>query len=512
MYRRRYGGYRRWFRRQNWYNSDDSDEEIEPIPIKKPKVERVTKPKTGKRPAQPIILYENPPGEPASNATFMDMNDDCINEIFLYLDADDLCSLSTQCQRLQNLATETFMARFPAKVAQVHHFQENGHWLRYPGSDNHIVCFANFNKISIGNSVSNAKDIASLHHYLIAKEESRIDEIRFEGWRSLRPTYGKALADIVQNTKSVIFSRTKIFGEIHKAILCRFPAMEHLVLWNSVEMKCNDDDKDNWLMQEYPNLKRFSWFLKDEIGISDKMIQFFERNENIQHFSLYTNRIQTLERCFEAGIDVTHLYIRITRSVEYILEYLKTNCGSMRLHLLFEDGCRSELTSNLRHLAAVKNNLDGLYFGALQPSQSLATAIGECVHLKHLQIKHSNGVDAFASLPNLENLYVARGVVDASFNAIWNTMFAIATQAPKLKNIFVRNSCRPFSQFNFQQFSMERSKLPNATKVTIHIRTKAPERRFEMSTMQLHYDMVDIKTVEAEDVVNPLVTDWLYAQ
>lgn len=510
MYRR--NNFRQWFRRDLSYYSSDGEEESEegmhPIPVKKRRVERPKKQK--KRPAQPIVIYKNPPGEPASETVFTDMNDDCIIEILAYLDAEDLSCLSTQSRRLQNLATESFMTRFPAKVAQVHSFEENEHWMRYPEYDNHIAAFANFTKISIHNSLTNAQAILSFDQYLKAKYESRIDEIRFEGWRSLRPIHGEAFADIVDRTKTVIFSRVKIIGEFYEAILCHFPAMERLVLWNSIEMTCKVGQKKNWLLKKYPKLKHLSWFLNEEMRIDDKIKQFFKINRRIEYFSLYTTTIETLKRCVEADIDVTHLYLRINDDVDNILKYLQKNCGLMRLHLLFEDGCRSQLTATLRRLFDLKNNLEGLYFDGLPPDYRLAAVIGQCVQLKHLQIRHTDYVGPLASLPNLENLYMARGVVEINFKRNKNTIFAIATHAPKLKNIFIRNSCRPFYEFDFEQFNTYRAKLPDATKVTIHIRTKSRNRRSELATMQLHYDLFDIKTLEAEDIANPLVTHWLY--
>lgn len=444
---------------------------------------------------------------------FILMNDDCIRQILAYLNAADLCALSTQCRRLQELTKDELDRRFPNKSEQIESFEQNGYWFRFLGADAFIVCFAQFRKLSINNALSNQLSIENLKAFTKAKEASVVEDIHFEGCRKIRPSHGKALAELFDNTKSVTFSRCKIVGEFHDVILKHFPSMENLVLWNSLEMTCENNEKTNWLKVKYPNLKSFSWFLDEEITISDDMKRFFKQNKTIKHFSLFAWRIETLKACAEAGIKITHLYYRITQDVPTILDYLKQMCRkekSLRLHLLFDDGCRPELTASLKMFGELKANLRGLYLGGVEPSKKLAETIGQCIQLKHLQVQHCKQVESFAALPKLENVYMSRGIVSHTTHRIRDTMFQIATRAPKLKNLFFRNSCTPFREFNFNKYNAERAKLPGATRMTFHVRTKAKERIAELSKMQLYYDMFNIKITDLEDLANPLTTNWLY--
>lgn len=452
--------------------------------------------------------------EQTLKTNFLTMNDDCIREILAYLNATDLCALSTQCRRLQQLTKDELDCRFPNISERIASFENDGYWFHFPVADEFIICFAQIRKLSIGNALSNAQTIENLKAFIRAKENSIVDEMHFEGCRNIRPSHGKAFSELFYKTKSVTFNRCKIIGEFHDTILDYFPLMENLVLWNSLEMTCNDDNQNNWLKFEYPNLKSFSWFLNEEITISNEMKLFFTQNKTIKHFSLFTQHIATLEKCTEAGIKITHLYYRITHDVKMILEYLKKMCRkekSLRLHLLFEDECRTELTSNLKLFSELKNNLRGLYLGGVDVTVKLAEAIEKSIQLKNLQIRHSKHIEHFATLPKLENVYMSRGIVSATYSAIRNTMFQFATRAPKLKNLFFRNSCTPFLSFDFNRFNAERAKLLGATRMTFHVRTKSKERITEISQMQLYYDMFNIKIVDLEDLTHPLVNDWLYA-
>ncbi|XP_031622203.1 uncharacterized protein LOC116340109 [Contarinia nasturtii] len=473
-----------------------------------PKIEGKTpKVKRSKKVLTPNIEEQTP------KANFMDMNNDCIREIMVYLDENDLCSLSTQCQRLRNLTKCELFRRFPNEPAKIERFEENGYWFRYPGVDKFIVCFAQFNKLSIGNAVSNVQSIENLYEYLQAKEHSRIDEIHFEGCRNIRPTHGRAMAKMVEQTKSVTFNRLKITGEFYKSMLCHFPSMENLVLRNSFDMVCEEGAHSNWLKEIYPNLKNFSWFVDEEIEVTDELKLFFEQNKTIKHFSLYTRRIETLKQLEAADIKITHLYFRITHNVEQKLLYFQTMCDnyqSLQLHLMFEDRCRSELTSHIKLFSTLKTNLRGLYLDGLPPSVKLAELIAGCVDLRDLQVRHCKVIDQFADLPMLENVYVSRGMVEGTQESIYNMIYQFATQAPNLKNLFFRNSCRLFESFNFRAINNKRSQLEGATEMTFHVRTKSKDRINELSNMQVHYDMLNIKITDRESLPNPLTTDWLY--
>lgn len=510
---------------QDEKENEEVEEEVEEIPAKKskptpkPKAKPMTKinqtPKVKRSKKVPQTPEIHPSDEQTMEANLISMPDDCIREIFIHLDATDLCSLSTQCRRLRSLTEYELFRRFPNESAKIATFEQNGYWFHYPGADKFLVCFAQFRKLSINNSLKNVQAIENLYEFIRAKKQSRVDEIYFKGCRQIRPQHGKALAKIVEVTKSVTFNKTKITGEFYKSILCHFPAMENLVLQNSLQIVCDIDKKNHWLKEEYPHLKDFSWFLDDEIHISDEVKMFFDLNKNIEHFSLYTKKIETVEQCEQKGIKITHLYFRITHDVEQKLKYLKTICQkneSLQLHLMFQDECRSQLTSNMKLFNELKLYLRGLYLDGSPPTIKLAKVIAESIYLKNLQLRHCKFIDSFAGLPELENLYVSRGMVEPTCLQIKNMMFQFATRAPNLKNLFFRNSCLPFRDFGFDLFNIERSKLEGATKMTIHVRTKSKERIAELSNMQVNYDMFNIKITDPEEpeLVNPLVTDWLY--
>ncbi|KAJ6634349.1 hypothetical protein Bhyg_17768, partial [Pseudolycoriella hygida] len=447
----------------------------------KPKVKRLKESAT----------ESNPDGQP-SKSNFMDMNDDCIREIITYLDAYDLCLLSTQCRRLRNLTQFELFRRFPNETAKIKEFERNGYWFRYPGDNEFIVSFAQIKKLSISNEVSTAQAIEGLKEFFYAKEQSHVEEIHFEGCRSIRPAHGMALSKIVDETKSVTFNRCKILGEFYETILRYFTSMENLVLRQSLEMTCGKDEQINWLKQKYPNLKEFSWFFAEELPLNYvvELKMFFIQNPKIKHFSLYTKQIETLQRLEKADIRITQLYFRITRrgGVGQTLNYLKTMCRkdkSLRLHLIFEDNCRTELTSHLKLFVELNTNLRGLYLDKYPPAQSLTNAIAQCIHLKDLQVRHCKFIpQLIAALPKLENVYVARGMVGPTYQQILEMINQFTTQAPKLKNLFFRNSYLSFRDFNFNRLNQQRSQLPGATKMTFHVRVKSQQKIAELSNMQ----------------------------
>lgn len=293
--------------------------------------------------------------------------------------------------------------------------------------------------------------------------------------------------------------------------------MEELILWQNFEIVGQRGVKENWLSKKYPKLKHFAWYLKQELDVSTEMIIFFERNKQIEKFSLYTFDIETVKECVNHRINITDLYIHIENEENVVadLVYLREFCAadtSKRLHVSFDDSCREVLSKNHKSLLALQANVDGLYFDDRILAKPLAKIIAKFEHLKVLQAKSCQSLELLADLPNLEELYISRGIKLKSFPQVHDIMSTFISQSATLKILSVRNNAQPYRDFEFDEFDASRKNLDGAEDLTIFFKSDAEYRVDELAEMKLAYNTFTIAAAGVEDGKNPLVNEYLHSK
>lgn len=455
--------------------------------------------------------------EPASRSAFTEtLNDDCVFEIMKWLPLDELCSLSSTCRSLQQLAQHFFTRRFPEQAGEIKEFENKNRFVKYNGNvKNYVKCFCKMPNISLDNSYSSPAKLAELKLVFQCRADATINKIRFEKWRKLRPIDGTNLAELLNQVTSVTLSDTVVDGDLYK-FFQHLPNMEELILWKNFDQVGQHQVKENWLSKTYPKLKHFAWHLNQELNVTTEMIIFFERNKQINKFSLYTANIETIKDCVNNRIKITELYIHINENVVADLQYIREFCDgdtSKRLHVSFDDSCRAVLSKNLKSLLALRTNVDGLYFDGRILHKPLAETISKFEHLKILQAKSCQSLELLADLPNLEELYISHGIKLKSFPQIHGIMSTFISQSANLKLLYVRNNAQPYRNFGFDSFDESRKNVANrADDLTIFFKSEAEYRVDELARMKLAYDTFKIAAVGVEDVNNPLVTEYLYSR
>lgn len=473
-----------------------------------------TKEKSAKRlklPNQPPPQkqqYQEQDCEVNVESEFFLLNDDCICEILNYLTLKDLCSVSQTCERLKWLATERFNARFQLE-ANIVKGLTNGKMVHFPAVNDFIKCFGSIRNVFLSNRTT-VKELKKLQEDRMV--DFSIEEIRFDSWK-LKLSKAKGIANISEGSKTLFFANMKVIGDFYTCFLQYWPTMERLILWKSLELFCEEDVKQNWLLETYSKLKYFAWHLDKELYVDDDMKLFFKQNK-IEQFSLLSTSIDTLSDCVKNGINITELFFKVRSNVEADLVGLKQFFGedkSKRLHLLFEDSSRADLSKNLKLLKSLSPNIDGLYFDNTVINKALANTISKMIDLKVLQTRASTMVKYLVDLPNLEEYYFSRGVVSGTFDRIQETMMLFATRSVKLKKMFFRNNSRSLNAFQFDVFDEGRKKLPGAEKLSIYVKYMSSCGFADLSSIKLNYDTLKIYTAERGDVKNPLVNEYTYS-
>lgn len=109
--------------------------------------------------AKRIKIEESSP--PAREMQFMDLNDDCIFEIFERLTQTDLCSMSFTCKRIQTLAFDQFERQYPEQFITIETNEKDGEILIDSNHNGqHVKYFSKFiQNVRLNGSWSDTKQL-----------------------------------------------------------------------------------------------------------------------------------------------------------------------------------------------------------------------------------------------------------------------------------------------------------------------------------------------------------------
>lgn len=289
--------------------------------------------------------------------------------------------------------------------------------------------------------------------------------------------------------------------------------IEQLVLWKRLIPAQNK----TWMSQPYPKLKYFAYHLDEELKVTDELKAFFQRNKNIEKFSLLSNNIQTVRQCVENGIEINELFFKSTCDIKVNLTILKDFCGddlSKRLHLLFYSTTMLK-EDNLELFMSLKPNVDGLYFNDQQFFEDeLVDAIKTFHQLKVVQLPpthHSFVVSLIADLPVLEevyiydNLYASEIGIDVNwFSKQAEIVSSLIERSRKLKKIFL---WRTHDTLQFEEYDKQRKELVGAEQLTVFLSVNSQWKFLFKDKWKL--DTFDVIVTEKKHIRNPLVKIFL---
>lgn len=466
-----------------------------------------------KQPSKKRPSRKGPRPEENDDNRLASLIDDCLEKVFESLSIDDLCNVALTCWRLYNAALQFIRRRYPKEAAQIDAADD---MMKLDTAPKIMRTFFAKPNIALGNSLSSSVSIDELVASYRAQEKG-IEKIRFDGMRNLRPAHGKSLAPILMDTKSAIFSGVKILGEFGTVILQHMPNMEELILSKEIDIQCKEEDKSNWMLQKYPNLEHFGWFLDNELVVSNELMQFIGNNPTINRISLLSRNIKTVSSCISYGIKITDLYFIMGKDFQNQLVELYDICEedpTLRVHLQIADVYRYDMTKHIKLMLTLKQNIVGLYFDGKQIQKKLAQYLNEFTSLKYLHLPRcGDGVERILTLTGLEEVYMCRGTTGLTFSRIRDTITKLVSLSPKLKKIYFRNNSTELHHFRLKQFDIERKKFDEDIEhLTVYMKTHAKDRLAEFNETKSEYDTFTIKRAETSFVTNPLVNEFLYAK
>lgn len=482
-----------------------------------------------------------------SPPSILSLNNDCCLSILELLPLNDLCSVSQTCKQFQALSIDIYRRRHKSKVLIIENISHDGN-MTFGPDERYTKCFAEYiQNVSLSQNVASKTGLAGLGAFYRAKvktdydsdsdeaaEKSQMDEqssdektkiddgpittpitsLRFENWRSgLRKSHGLLLADIVQDVEVVTFSNTKVFGDLNKNMLQFLPNMNSLTLWETFDEPL-DDTKIDWMEQIYPKLKYFAWHLEREVPV-EKIKRFLQENPSIRTFSLQSSKRKTINALVGEGIRVDELFFDVTcwDALADLRDLCEQQIGVCRLHLKFRDSIRASLSvgQNLQNLIALTPYIEGLYFEDTFVDEELANVSAKCERLKMIQLNLQTvkKMKWLATIPNLEEVFVYRGVSIPTFAKYHKVLMMLVGQVQKLKKIYIRNNSRKFNEFGLDELNDERCKMTDSAKLKIYFKSDETTNSGRLDAVVCEFDKIEAMLVESETFDNPLVTEYL---
>lgn len=480
---------------------EQSDHEIE-VPKRKIKTD------------QSSVLQASSSMESNAADSILILNDDCFFALLQRMGLDDVCAMSETCTRLQTICTDHFGRCYKEKMLVIDSVPPDGKsMVTSPKNEKYVECFAkHMTNVTLSNNFSSTSALQRLDAYCKEHEMASFKQIRFEKWsQGMRKVHGPAMAEMVKEVESVTFSATKLFDDLNKCILQFMPKMKELTLWNRFTEP--NDEKVNWMEQNYPNLQRFVWHLtKQEVQVP-KLKQFLTVNPNITFISLHSSSFETVNNLIAHSVRINELFFEFKfTNFSATFDALQTLCEHQLcndLHLKFDNPVRSSLKQNHVKLVSLAPFIKGLYFEKDAIDAELANILVTFEHLKVLQFKIARNAAQLITIPSLEEVYIPWAVNSSNFQMYNRHLLIAARRSPNLKRIYLRNNSQRFDRFAFAEMDTERRRLVGAQKLKIYFKSGEPKRMGRLNDITRNYEMVEIVRVETEPVRNPLVSDYL---
>lgn len=210
--------------------------------------------------------------EAASNANFLDMNDDCIETICGFLPLDDLCSLSQTCKRVQGIVGNYFQRNFPNNRVRIQSFHRRSVFYMYPDEK-----FVEDLKPFIRNvSIQEYKGSACVN-YLKVNFCENLKEIALHGINSeLNETHGAHIKEQLKCLESIKLVNCSI-GDIYGIFLKHCKNLKHLGIDEPVQF----NGRVTWTQHFFPTLESLAYFDEANTNRAD-LGSFLRRNQQIK--------------------------------------------------------------------------------------------------------------------------------------------------------------------------------------------------------------------------------------
>lgn len=427
-------------------------------------------------PQMPLI------GEPTE---FMDLNDDVIFAIFQRLALVDLCSMSSTCKRIHQLAGDYFQRKYPDNRLEIEVYNN---WNAIDGITNMPGCrfqtmpneqyakaFRHFiRSVTIFMYKRESKPINAFV-YLKANCCDRLRELVLYRIADDANEYGEIIRTQLEHLESIKFENCYI-RDIYEAFLKYCPALKRIAI---KELPNQSEYTMNWTKHRYPLVKSFVYH-SDKVIIAN-LEEFFHQNPQITNIACSSKKIFRLLYRKTWQLDNLYLSFECDFDFDLVATELQTFCEQgyvQRFELHFRNELQpSRFASRIVELASLPS-FKGLHCQQVAKKINFAACVEKFRQLTVLSI----GIDHISkkllnvlahSLPNLEELHIDPQWDITTICGLPFKQFvrAFAIHAPNMHTISIKSFNNPNVIVHNDLIALNvcRQRINNAKTLTIYL-------------------------------------------
>lgn len=322
-------------------------------------------------------------------------------------------------------------------------------------------------------------------HFLKPNHFQSLSSIEFQ---TDKLTNTESLENVLNNVETLKLLGVKLDTDFHEMFL-RFCGKLKRLYVNNVDMDPIIGKSNNWLGKQYPFLEHFELISNRQV---DQVIRFLEAHPKIHTFStsdhfLMANKESMLSSNIELDVlAVLHTKVSLTKTKldEIIKQLVQLQDRRFFKHLNLYSSWEIDInifTKSLLPVVKILNVITGRKF-AVSPFVNLEKLYARSVS----QITDLN--TALDQLNKLNYIFFARGKITNMLPFINRLASLRAIQMDTIEDSFIDSSA----------LNSERSKLANASKVTIYVEEPV-YLATKISFKQTKTDLIEIRRVESDN-------------
>lgn len=271
--------------------------------------------------AKRIKLEEqSSPSPPASEIQFLDLNDDCIFDIFDRLSTRDWCLMSSTCERLQTLALDHFQRKYPDEAITIIKLKAARRTVAYTFSNpnGHPV------KLIPNVKMVNVPPSKHLFEFIKAQCCPKLKTLSITTSSIIPAISGEKIKSQLTELESLAVFKLHSKTDIYNGFLKHCPRLEHLTI------ETTNNWKTNWMLHSYPHLKSLSFLVdcvKPYRGKFGEMAgQFFRNNSQLKDILCIGGWSMNAILLNVSKIECLTIEIKTNDNLSKILDTLKSYC------------------------------------------------------------------------------------------------------------------------------------------------------------------------------------------
>lgn len=417
------------------------------------------------------------------------LNADCLEEIFDYLNLRDLSSISRTCKRFHSIAGNYFQQNYSALEFRS---KRDGIYTTHNQTSTKLMGFDNFIQSLLirGFLYSSFENGLRRFQYINANCNKSLRRIRFENVE-LNGREIECIREIMSNVETVVIDNCRVKRKFYE----KFPEIcVNLRELSVIRFQCNRNvlkrTGNEWLLRNWPKIKHLEWTQATNGYRIDEIERFFELNPTVRRFSTnYSCLWMTRHLIFEAGVQLNELIIEFDRASLPNINFIYSLLNDLHQKGIFKRLFLVIKYFNQRFVDGMSNllGLEGLTLGNLEENADFTTL----VNLKSLKITNQGpivrkNVEMLAiKLKNLEHIYFKQAEV--------KDFMPFIQHLPKLKRIkidFMKS--KDFNGIlNLRRLNKQRKLLEKPRKLIlfvderVFIATKWAEEKTEFNLIEM---------------------------